>query len=419
MKVLLLGSGAAVHTLAWKLLSEPQVDELFCIPGNAGTTLLLGPPPVPADVRLPHWAFARGIDLVVSCEARWVETFVDLRIPTLGPAESARLALHGRQALRGILRAAGLLGAEGESFSDRELAERYLAGRLLPVWLRAEKGPWHHAVLVRDRHAAFAELTRMLEQSEGNAVSIERACTGPSLLFALLTDGENAIPFGTSRVALHRFEGETGPLTEGMGAWAPAGPASLFEKVGRPLVGALRARGLLRPGFLQLRLTLAEECPVVEDVAWGLDDLHAAAVLPLWEGELASVLRAAAVGRLEHVPRWKRESSVAAALVAAGYPDRPQTGYPVQQLDALDALVFHQATRLRTPEGSPSRGRGTFVPRYREEGAGEVVAEGGRILFVVGRGADLQEAREQAQRALEQIRCPQATWRTDIGREAR
>lgn len=421
MKVLLLGSGAAMHTLAWKFLSEPQVGELFCIPGNAGTALLLGPPPVPADARLPDWAFSHGIELVVSQGPRWVETFIDLHIPVLGATERARLALRGRRALREILRRASLAGAEGESFTDADLAERYLAGRSLPVWLRAEHGPWHHAVLVRDRHAAFAALRRMLEHAEGHAVAIERAYTGPSVLFALLSDGEHAIPFGASRVAVHRFEGESGPLTEGMGAWAPAGPLELerqlYDQVGRPLVAALRTGGLLRPGFLQLRLTVTGEGPVVEDVAWGLDDLHAAAVFPLWEGEIASVLRAAAQGCLDTVPRWKREHSVAVALVASGYPDRPQTGYPLQQLDAVDALVFHQATCLRTAERLPSWGRGIFAPRQREEGPGEVVADGGRILFVVGRGKEIAEAREEAYRALRQIRCPQATWRNDIARE--
>jgi phosphoribosylamine--glycine ligase len=378
---------------------------------------------VPPDARLPDWAFAHPIDLVVaSGPHHWVETFVDLHLPTLGPTEAAQGALAGRQALRQILGRAGLHGAEGETFSELDMAERYVASRPLPLWVRSESGPWHEAMLVRDRHTAFLEVARVFRQAGGSAVSVERAYAGRPVSFALLTDGSEAIPFGVARIALHRGDSDTGPLTEGMGAWASWEHAQLearlFEEVGRPLLATLRAEGLLRPGFLQLRLTLTAERAVVDDLVWGLDDLHAAALLPLWEGELAPLLRAAAQGRMEGgPPRWRRAYTVAVALVSAGYPARPQTGQPVYGLEEVEALVFHQATCLR-PAHAGSLWSAPFATRRREESAPcEVVAEAGRVLFAVGTGRDLQQARAQAMAALREIRCAHAAWRNDIGGE--
>ncbi|MGC8874336.1 MAG: phosphoribosylglycinamide synthetase C domain-containing protein, partial [Chloroflexia bacterium] len=372
--------------------------------------------------RLPEWAFARQIHLVLAPgHSQWVETFAQLKIPVLGPREACWSALSGRRALREILRRAGLKGMEGESFTDRERAERYLAAQPLPLWLRSETGPWYQAVLVRDRYSAFRELGHMFEHAEGNAVSIERAHRGPLLGLALLTDGETGAPFGVCRVQAYRFEGETGPLTEGMGAWAPGGPAGLeerlWERIGRPLLSALRAEGLLHPGFVQLRLKIADDQIFVEEIAWGLDDLHAATVLPLWEGELGPVLAAAARGTLSGwTPRWKSGYAVCVVLAAPGYPLRPQTGYPVGDVDAVDTLLFHQATCLR-PDAKRAPWPGALFPTWEAEVPGEVVADGGRALFVVGCGKDLPEARDQAYRALGQLRTPYGCWRTDIGAE--
>lgn len=422
MRVLLLGHGAALHALAWKLLSEPSVERIDCAPGNAGTSLLAGPPPFSTEyaAEAAQWAFSRQVDLVVvQGMPDWADALGDMGLPVVGVGERAWQALRRREGARRLLRSGGVPCVEGRAFYEKEAAERYLASRPLPLWLRLEGAAPHEAVRVQDRLVAFRELDRLFALDSRAEVCIEEDRPGVELSLALLSDGQGGLPLGVSRPYDRRYEGETGPLTEGMGAYAPYGDRALEERlmaeVGRPALAALAEGGLLRPAFLQLRILLDGPKPLLREISWGLDDLHAVVTLPRWSGEISGLLQSAARGKLPEVSSsWREEVAVALALVSENYPGPCPEGEPLSGLYEAETLVFHHATRLQAESGPlaswlrPARPAG-LTPR--------VVTAGGRVLFVVGMGPTLDAARRKAYLEAEKVHFPRCAWRRDIAVE--
>lgn len=423
MQVLLLGSGAALHALVWKLLSESSVERIYCAPGNAGTALLVGPPPFSPEhvVEAAQWAFSRQVDLViVQGMPDWAQVLSDMGLPVVGVGKEAWQALRRREEARKLLRKSGVPCVEGRAFHEKEAAERYLASRPLPLWLRLEATVPPEAVRVQDRLSAFRELDRLFGLDPRAEVCIEEERPGVEVSLALLSDGRQALLFGVSRPYDHRYEGETGPLTEGMGAYAPYGDRALAERlmaeVGWPALAALAEAGLLRPAFLQLRILLAEPRPLLRGISWGLDDLHAAVTLPRWVGEISPLLQAAAGGGLpETLPSWREEAAVALALVSENYPGPCPEGEPLSGLYEAETLLFHHATRLQAESGPLA----SWLRPARPSGlTRRVVTAGGRVLFVVGMGPTLAAARRKAYQEAEKVHFPRCAWRRDIAAEA-
>ncbi len=430
MKVLLLGSGAAMHALAWKIVSAPYVEELHCAPGNAGTALMLGNPPFSstygADVA--QWAFSQQVDLVVvQGNPAWAEMLAGVGLPVLGVDEAGSAVLGNRQALLERLQAGQVPLPEARSFRELADAERYLASRRLPLWICPQGAGQHQAVRVEERLAAFHELSRLLSLDPQDGVSIEADLAGVEVGLGLLTDGQRVVSLGVSRPYDRRYDGETGPLTEGMGAYAPyeapTGPGleeQLLAQVGRPVVQALASAGLLRPALLYLRVVLSAEGPVLRRLSAGLDDLHMAVTVPRWGGDAVGLLAAAARGRLEETPPcWAPGVTVAVTMAVEGYPDPSPQGQPLPEEYETDALVFHHATRMAPGEApgpfswliaTPQPGRG----KVRHPAA---LVTGGRALIVVGFAPTGAGARQKAYHGVQQLAFTHSSWRTDIGGE--
>ncbi len=423
MKLLLLGEGAALHALAWKLLSAPHVQEVYCAPGNAGTALLVGPPPVPLlhEAEVVAWAFQQQVNLVVvQGLPRWTDLLVGVGLPVLGAGEPQSEALSSRQAVRERLQQHGVPCVAGARFRSHEAAGRYLAGRPLPLWLRPDENDRWDALLLDDRYSGFKELERRLAPGTEAHLCLEEVGEGVEVTLGLLTDGRRAIPFGVSRPYDFREEGDRGPRTEGMGAYAPYGDRDLeerlMEQIGRPVVQALAAEGRLRPAFLSLRVVLGPAGPLLRDLHWGLEDLHAAVALPLWGGDLAGVLEWAAQGHLEEgFASWWPGVAVGVTVAVEGYPGPVPTGLSLPGLYQAELLLFHHATRLEA-----NRATGTTVfsrPAPPPSLEDLVVTTGGRVLVVVGYAPSGPEARQRAYAGLERLRFPRAVWRRDIAAE--
>ncbi len=429
MKVLLLGSGAAMHALAWKVVSAPHVEELHCAPGNAGTALMLGNPPFSSTygADIAQWAFAQQVDLVVvQGNPAWTEMLAGVGLPVLGVGEAGAAVLGYRQALRERLQATPVHLPEARSFCDPASAERYLASRRLPLWICPEDTGQHRAVRVEERLDAFHELSRLLSLDPQHGVSIEADVPGVEVGLGLLTDGQRVISLGVSRPYDRRYDGDAGPLTEGMGAYAPYEvPATpgleerLLAEVGRPVVEALSSAGLLRPTFLYLRIILNHEGAVLRRLSARFDDLHMAVTAPRWGGDVAGLLAAAAQGRLaERAPCWTPGVAVAVTMAVEGYPDPSPQGQPLPEEYETDALVFHHATRMAPGEAqrpfswliaTPTTGREPRPPTS--------LVAGGRPLVVVGFAASGSEARQKAYHGVAQLTFTHSSCRTDIGAE--
>ena len=429
MRVLLLGEGAALHALAWKMVSEPPVEEIHCAPGNAGTALLLGPAPFRSlhSSEIAQWAFARQVDLVVvQGRPDWVETLVDVALPVLGAGEKERRALGLCQEIRDHLRAHGVPLPLGQAFRERELAERYIASRTLPLRLRPNEAGEREGVLVAERLEAFQQFSRLLGLYPESGVYIEPLVGGTEVGLGLLSDGTGAVALGVSRPYNHRYEGDSGPLTEGMGAYAPYGDAELERQlmtaVGQPVVAALRAADALRPSFLHLRIALGPAGPVLIDLAWDLDDLHAAVTLPRWAGEAAGMLQAAARGRLDGCAvHWGPGLAVTVAVVVENYPGPCPGGLPLGTVHDTPALVWHHATAL--PEAVEPVG---VLPAFLRPSApvpaagglsGQARTAGGRPLLVVGYAEGVYEACQRAYQGVKQMAFEHSAWRQDIAAE--
>lgn len=428
MKVLLLGSGAAVHALVWKAMSAPSVEAVYCAPGNAGTTLLLGPPPFGEhEAEIAQWAFAQQVDLVVVQGApAWCETLSDMGLPVLGVGEAARQALRWRQANRERWQAAGVPCPTGRSFRRLEDAERYLASQRLPVWIRPEDATQRDGARVTERLEAFRQLERFLSLDPERGVCVEEDVPGTEIGLALLSDGQEAVSLGVARCYDRRYDGDSGPLTEGMGGYLPYGDRALEERlldeVGRPVVRALAAAGSLRPAFLQLRITLSPQGALLRDAFWDLDDLHAALFLACCGEGVLDMFRAAARGRLETAPTvGPQQTAVGVAMVVEEYPGPCPPDLPLRAAYDAAALVFHHATRLQAEGGDFP---GVVLPAWLRAPrprplptTRRVVTAGGRVLMVVGVASDGHLARQRAYQTVAQLEFEHCAWRNDIAAE--
>lgn len=429
MKVLLLGRGGTVHALAWKIVPSPHLQELYCAPGNAATDLMVGPLPAPLEQQaaVVQWAFSEQLGpIVVHRMPAWVDRLGEMGLPILGADGASWEALRSRGAVRAFLRRRGIPTLEGRSFQDIEEAERYLVSRPLPLWIRPDDCLRWEAARVEERYAGLRALDELFHLEPDFGVSIESDRAGREVGLGLLTDGCRAIPFGLSRPYDRRCEGGRGPLTEGMGAYAPARgqglTARLMARIGRPVVEGLAQEGLLRPSFLYLRIVLSREGPVLRDLRWGLDDLHAAVTLPLWGEDLLGVLEWAAQGHLEEsFSSWWPGVAVAVAMVVEGYPDTYPAQIPLPDFYEVDARIFHHDTRLVRSGSSGVPSWSSWLPLARPDSAPastpRVVTAGGRVLFVVGYAPTGAEARELAYKAVGQLGFQFGVWRADIAAE--
>lgn len=412
MRVLLIGSGAREHALAWKLRQSPELTSLVCAPGNPGTAALGENVPVQVDdpAAVAALAVARKVDLVVvGPEAPLVKGVADAvvaaGIPCFGPSAAAARIEGSKAFAKELMTAAQVPTARYRDFTSAEAAEAY--ARSLPDGvavkadgLAAGKG----VVVARDAKEA-AEAVRALSRlgEAGQRLVLEERLEGEEVSVIALCDGERYALLPPAQDHKRIFDGDEGPNTGGMGAYCPTRALSEqgLEEVGgaviAPMLRELSARGMPFRGALYAGLMLTASGPKVIEFNCRFGDPETQVILMQLAEDLLPLLRACAEGRL--VPRaLKRQGgvSVGVVLAAAGYPGTPRVGDPIDGLDAVGegAVVFHAGTR-------------------QEEG--RVVSAGGRVLTVCAHGADFRDARARAYAAVERIHLPGMQLRRDIG----
>jgi phosphoribosylamine---glycine ligase len=409
MNILLLGSGGREDALAWRLRQSPSCGQLLAAPGNPGIARWADCVSIdPCDPRaVVDFARTAGIDLVVvGPEAPLVAGVADaLRgagIPVFGP-DAAAAQLEGSKGFtKDLCRANGIPTADYVRVERAAHARAALDRFGLPVVIKA------------DGLAAGKGVTVAMSRPEANA-AIDAAGDGPLVveeflqgeeasLFALV-DGEIAAPLASAQDHKRVGEGDTGPNTGGMGAYAPAPVLTpelqerAMDEIVRPTARAMAAAGTPFSGVLYAGLMLTADGPRLIEYNVRFGDPECEAIMPLIDGDFAELLHAVATGRLAAVePRITRKHAVTVIVAARGYPDTPASGGLIREIEAAEQVegvtVFHAGTALE------------------ERG---LVAKGGRVLAVTAVADTFANARARAYRAVDQIDFADGFHRRDIG----
>ncbi|WP_374024281.1 phosphoribosylamine--glycine ligase [Mycobacterium sp. HNNTM2301] len=411
MRVLVIGSGAREHALLLALRKDPQVTELFVAPGNAGTARVAEQHDVDITSGSDVVALAREVraDLVViGPEVPLVLGVADaLRtagIVCFGPSKDAARIEGSKAFAKEIMAAAGVRTAASETVDSPAHLDAALdrfgppAGD--PAWvvkddrLAAGKG----VVVTADRGVARAHAAGLLEA--GHPVLLESFLDGPEVSLFCVLDGETVVPLLPAQDFKRVGDGDTGPNTGGMGAYAPVPwlPDEVYRdivgNIVEPVAAEMVRRGSPFCGLLYVGLAITGTGPAVVEFNCRFGDPETQAVLALLQSPLGQLLYAAGTGKLADFGelRWHPGAAVTVVLAAENYPGRPRVGDVVAGAEAEG--VLHAGTARRDD--------------------GEVVSSGGRVLSVVGTGADLAAARAQAYQLMGSIRLPGSHFRGDI-----
>lgn len=422
MNLLVLGSGGREHALVNRLIRDPSVQRLWCAPGNPGIDSVHREPglsPLDHD-GIVGFCRARGVDLVVPgpeapLAAGLADRLAGEGIRCFGPTQAAARLETSKAFAKAFMERHGVPTARFQTCHAVEQAVAALNGFRLPVVVKADglaagKG----VVIANDRTEAVSAIeAAMLRQAFGEAgriLVLEEFLEGTEASFFAICDGEHAIPAGSAQDHKRVGDDDQGPNTGGMGAFAPSalidGPmeARVLREVVAPVLDGMRAEGHPFVGFLYAGLIIGRDGPKVIEFNVRFGDPEAQVVLPLLEGDLASVLARAAAGGLREGERpvtLGAGAAVGVVMASRGYPGAFERGHPISGLDEVarwqDVQVFHAGTAWRD---------------------GQIVTDGGRVLTVTVRAATFAEAVARAYEGVDRIRFEGAHARRDIGRRA-
>ncbi len=420
MKVLVVGSGGREHALVWKIAQSSRVTRLFCAPGNAGIDRLATCVPIATDdvARLKHFAIAEKIDLtVVGPEAPLAlgiaDEFRKAKLRIFGPTKAAARLESSKSFSKELLTKHSILTARARSFDRLEPALVYLDDHPIPVVVKADGLAQGKGVVVAtSRNEARQAVRDMMEKATfgqaGRQVLIEEFLDGEELTVMAFTDGKAVVPMIPAQDHKRVGDGDVGPNTGGMGAYAPApiGTPELRQAVMRdvlqPVVDAMSRLGCPFQGVLYAGVMIVKGQPYVLEFNARMGDPETQVVLPLLKTDLLDVLDGVVDHRLDQVAvEWHDETAICVVLTAKGYPGPYKTGTPIYGLPAASlgdrTVVFHAGTT-------------------RHDSA--AVTAGGRVLGVTSRARTLPEARDAVYHAVRAISFEGCHYRTDIARRA-
>jgi phosphoribosylamine---glycine ligase len=419
VRILIVGSGAREHALAWKCAQSPLAERVYVAPGNGGTLEVARNAAVSSDdpQRLVKLARKEKIGLVVIGPESAVAVGVgdELRhagFPVFGPNREPGRIETSKAFAKDLMRAAGIPTAEFEIFTEAAPARQWARVREGHVAVKADGLALGKGVLVCASLAeADAAIDAMLVQKTfgraGTTLVLEERLVGPELSVFGLTDGTRVVPLPPVRDFKRAREGDQGPNTGGMGAYSPpAGitPAMVEEiadMVLRPAVQELARRGHEYRGVLYGGLMLTAHGPRAIEFNARFGDPEAQVLLPRMASDLVPLLLAAAMGDLPERPHleWDPRPAVGVVVASGGYPGTYETGFPIEGLGDVPpgVLMFHAGTR---------------------PGPSGLQTSGGRVVTSVGMGQDIEQARMAALAGAVRVRFAGAYYRTDIGQEA-
>lgn len=416
MNILVIGSGGREHALYWKLSESPQTEQIYAIPGNPG----MG---ASAAIALDdHAAILRFVKeheiglVVVGPEVPLMNGLVDeleaAGIRAFGPRANAAEIEGSKSFAKDLMKKYGIPTARYEVFTAAEPARAYIRQEGAPIVVKADGLAAGKGVIVAmtEQEALDAVDAIMEDHSFGDAgarVVIEEFMEGEEASLLAFTDGTTIRPMISAQDHKRAYDGDRGPNTGGMGTYAPAPVMTpemterAVEEILKPTIAAMAKEGRVYRGCLYLGLMVTADGPKVVEFNARFGDPETQVVLPLLDSDLVAIMCACADGTLADVPiRWKEGAAVCVVLASGGYPghyDKGQDIHGLADAEAMGALVFHAGTAMKD---------------------GKLVTNGGRVLGVVGRGADISSAVDAAYAAATKISFKDAYYRKDIAHRA-
>ena len=417
MRILVVGSGGREHALCWAIAASPLCAKLFCAPGNAGIAVEAQCVAISADDLdgLVAFACAEKIDFVVvgpegPLVAGLVDRLAEAGIKAFGPNAAAARLEGSKGFMKDFCRRHAIPTAAYTRFSDRDAAVAYARSQSLPLVVKADGLAAGKGVVIAATHdEAVAAIDDAMTQKRfgeaGNELVIEEFLHGAEASFFALCDGTNALALAAAQDHKRVGDGDTGPNTGGMGAYSPtplvdaAMEKRVLDEIVLPTLRGMAAEGAPFKGVLFAGLMIGAGGPKLIEFNVRFGDPECQTLLARLKSDLLPALLASCDGGLDRLDlRWRAETALCVVMAAKGYPDAPEKGSEIRGLETAakikNATIFHAGTRAQD---------------------GRIVANGGRVLGIVGTGATAAQAQKTAYAAVDAIEWPGGFCRRDIG----
>ncbi|MBR6158796.1 MAG: phosphoribosylamine--glycine ligase [Lachnospiraceae bacterium] len=416
MKVLIVGGGGREHAIALAVSRSPQVDRIYCAPGNAGIAQLAECVPIGVMEfdALADLAIDKGIDLAIigpddPLVGGIVDVFEARGIKTFGPRKNAAILEGSKAFSKDLMKKYGIPTAAYEKFDDPEKALAYLETAKMPIVLKADGLALGKGVLICNtlEEAKAGIDTTMIDKKfgeSGNTVVIEEFMTGREVSVLSFVDGKTIKTMSSAQDHKRAKDNDEGLNTGGMGNFSPSPfytkevDEFCQEHIFRATVDAMAAEGRPFCGVIFFGLMLTKDGPKVLEYNARFGDPEAQVVLPRMKNDIVNVMLACTEGRLSDIDlEFDERSAVCVVLASNGYPEHYEKGFPISGFEAFDGktdyFCFHAGTKSAD---------------------GKIVTNGGRVLGITALGKDIEEARNKAYEATEWISFDNKYMRHDI-----
>jgi phosphoribosylamine--glycine ligase len=417
MKVLLIGSGGREHALAWKLASSPRVTALYVAPGNPGIAQVaeLVPLGVMDFDKIERFVAQNKIELVVigpedPLAAGLTDRLLRTGVKVFGPSKEAAQLEADKWFAKELMRHQAVPTAEARQFVDADDADEYVKNRDEPVVIKAVGLAKGKGVSICYRTAdAMEAIDRIMRQQvfgqAGARVVIEEMLSGPECSILAFVDRKNIYMMESAQDHKPIDEGDTGPMTGGMGAYTPTPAVTepMLRQIERdilvPVLDGLNREEIEYRGVLYAGLMLTTNGPKVLEFNCRFGDPETQPLMMRLKSDLLEVMLAVAEGRLDQIElKWDPRPALCVVASSKGYPGSYPTGVPIDGIDDADSMndvkVFHSGTAKRE---------------------NRIVTDGGRVLAVTALGNTIEDAQMRAYQAMSKIHFDGMHFRKDIG----
>jgi len=442
VRILIIGSGGREHCLAWKVAQSKLATKIYCAPGNAGTAKIAENVNISeADIdKLFNFALANKIDLtIVGPEGPLVrgivDKFIDAGLKIFGPTKELAMLEGSKTFAKELMEKYNVPTAAFKVFTDSKAARDYVKICKLPIVIKADGLAAGKGVIICNTvNEAMGALDLIMEErifgKAGDKIVIEECLTGEEVSLLAITDGKNILPLVASQDHKRARDGDAGPNTGGMGAYAPVPFVNegmvtrIVNKVFWPLLDGLRKEGRPYRGLLYAGLMIKDKEPYVLEFNVRFGDPETQAILPKLKSDLVVIMLKSLQenGLTGEKLEWDERFCLCVVAASGGYPGNYEKNKTISGLDKVegtrDVYLFHAGTKIAPKEEIEETLEETYVRNLKGDTFQKVVTSGGRVLNIVSLGMTIEDAQAKAYNAIKNVNFEGMFYRHDIGSKA-